>query len=151
MELKGEQLINAPRDIVWAAINDPEVLRTSIPGCEELEGSVEDGFTAKVVIKIGPIKAKFTGSVTISDINAPATYRLAGEGKGGVAGFAKGGADVTLSSEDNQTRLTYVCTVQIGGKLAQLGSRLIDSTAKKLADVFFLNLAGQISADGKRR
>ena len=145
MELKGEQLIDAPRDVVWAAINNPDILRASIPGCEELDGSVEDGFTAKVVIKIGPIKAKFSGAVKISDIDAPASYRLSGEGNGGIAGFAKGGADVTLTEEGDQTRLTYVCTSQIGGKLAQLGSRLIDSTAKKLADQFFTNLAGQIS------
>jgi Uncharacterized conserved protein len=146
MELKGEQLIDAPRDVVWAAINNPDVLRASIPGCEELDGSVEEGFTAKVVIKIGPIKAKFSGAVKISDIEPPASYRLSGEGNGGVAGFAKGGADVTLAEEGTQTRLTYVCSSQIGGKLAQLGSRLIDSTARKLADQFFQNLAAQITS-----
>lgn len=145
MQLKGEQLIDAPRDVVWTAINDPDVLRRSIPGCEELEGSVEEGFTAKVVIKIGPIKAKFSGTVRISDVEAPAGYRLSGEGNGGIAGFAKGEAEVSLTEEGGQTRLTYVCTSQIGGKLAQLGSRLIDSTARKLADQFFQSLAVQIA------
>ncbi|WP_274631107.1 SRPBCC family protein [Arvimicrobium flavum] len=147
MELKGEQLIAAPRHVVWAAINDPDVLRASIPGCEDLEGSVDDGFTARVVIKIGPIKARFSGAVTISGVNAPESYRLSGEGNGGIAGFAKGGADVTLAEDGDMTRLSYLCTAQIGGKLAQLGSRLIDSTAKKLADTFFQNLAAEISAN----
>lgn len=147
MELKGEQIIDAPREVVWAAINSPDVLRASIPGCEELQGSVEDGFVARVVLKIGPIKAKFSGNVTISDVDAPQSYRLTGEGNGGIAGFAKGTAHVTLVAQDDQTRLEYACSAQIGGKLAQLGSRLIDSTAKKLADTFFQNLAAQISSD----
>ena len=146
MELKGEQIINAPLEVVWAAINSPDVLRASIPGCEELQGSVEDGFVAKVVLKIGPIKAKFNGEVTISDVNAPYGYRLTGEGNGGIAGFARGTAAVILFSKDDQTRLEYVCSAQIGGKLAQLGSRLIDSTARKLADTFFQNLAAQVSS-----
>ena len=144
MEFKGEHRIDAPRDVVWAAINDPVVLRACIPGCEELQGSPHDGFTADIVLKVGPIKARFSGSVRISDVNAPCGYRLSGQGNGGVAGFAKGFANVTLSSEDRQTLLTYNCEVQIGGKLAQLGSRMVASSVAKMADVFFKNLAQEI-------
>lgn len=137
MELKGEYRIPAPREAVWASLNDPAVLRDCIPGCESLEGSPAEGFSARVTTKIGPVKATFNGAVTLSNVNAPESYTISGEGKGGVAGFARGGADVRLATDGADTILTYVANAQVGGKLAQLGSRLIDSTAKKLADQFF--------------
>jgi carbon monoxide dehydrogenase subunit G len=137
MDLKGEYRIPAPRDQVWAMLNDPAVLRECIPGCETLEGSPGEGFSARVTTKIGPVKATFNGSVSLTNVNPPESYTISGEGKGGVAGFAKGGADVHLAADGTDTVLTYVAKAQVGGKLAQLGSRLIDSTAKKLADQFF--------------
>ena len=143
MELKGEYRIPAPRETVWAMLNDPAVLRECIPGCETLDGGVTEGFSARVTTKVGPVKATFTGSVTLSDVNPPESYRISGEGKGGVAGFAKGGADVHLAAEGADTVLTYTANAQVGGKLAQLGARLIDSTAKKLADQFFACLAAK--------
>jgi carbon monoxide dehydrogenase subunit G len=137
MELKGEYAIPAPRERVWAMLNDPAVLKACIPGCESLEGSPAEGFAARVTTKVGPVKATFNGAVTLSNVKAPESYTISGEGKGGVAGFAKGGADVHLADSDGGTLLTYAVNAQVGGKLAQLGSRLIDSTAKKLADQFF--------------
>jgi carbon monoxide dehydrogenase subunit G len=137
MELKGEYRIPAPRQTVWAMLNDPAVLRECIPGCESLEGSPADGFSARVTTKIGPVKATFNGAVALSNVNPPESYTISGEGKGGVAGFAKGGADVRLTEDGGSTVLTYTATAQVGGKLAQLGSRLIDSTARKLAEQFF--------------
>lgn len=145
MDLKGEYRINASRENVWKMINDPEVLKACIPGCESLQGSPEEGFSARVTTKIGPIKATFEGAVKLGNIQAPSSYTISGEGKGGVAGFAKGGADVSLAEDGNETILTYVANAQVGGKLAQLGARLIDSTAKKLADEFFKSLAARIS------
>lgn len=145
MDLKGEYRINASRENVWKMINDPEVLKACIPGCESLQGSPEEGFSARVTTKIGPIKATFEGAVKLGNIQAPSSYTISGEGKGGVAGFAKGGADVNLAEDGNETILTYVANAQVGGKLAQLGARLIDSTAKKLADEFFKSLASRIS------
>lgn len=146
MELKGEYRIPAPRDQVWAMLNDAAVLRDCIPGCETLEGSPAEGFSARVTTKVGPVKATFNGSVTLSNINPPESYTISGEGKGGVAGFAKGGADVHLATDGADTVLTYVANAQVGGKLAQLGSRLIDSTAKKLADQFFACFAERAGA-----
>lgn len=145
MDLKGEYRINASRESVWEMINDPEVLKACIPGCESLQGSPEDGFSARVTTKIGPIKATFEGAVKLSNIQAPSSYTISGEGKGGVAGFAKGGADVNLAEDGHETILTYAANAQVGGKLAQLGARLIDSTAKKLADEFFKSLAVRVS------
>lgn len=145
MDLKGEYRIKASRENVWKMINDPEVLKACLPGCESLEGSPAEGFIARVTTKIGPIKATFEGAVKLSNIEAPASYTISGEGKGGVAGFAKGGADVNLAEDGNETILTYVANAQVGGKLAQLGARLIDSTAKKLADEFFKSLTDRIS------
>ncbi|NLS03965.1 carbon monoxide dehydrogenase subunit G [Rhizobium sp. P32RR-XVIII] len=145
MDLKGEYRIKASRENVWKMINDPEVLKACLPGCESLQGSPAEGFIARVTTKIGPIKATFEGAVKLSNIEAPASYTISGEGKGGVAGFAKGGADVKLAEDGNETILTYVANAQVGGKLAQLGARLIDSTAKKLADEFFKSLADRIS------
>ncbi|WP_114966427.1 CoxG family protein [Alkalilacustris brevis] len=140
MEMTGEHVIPAPRDKVWEMLNDPAVLRACIPGCTELEGSPEQGFTATVKQSIGPVKATFKGEVTLSDLNPPESYTISGSGKGGVAGFAKGGADIRLSDAEQGTRLRYDVRAQVGGKLAQLGSRLVDSTAKRLAGQFFSNL-----------
>lgn len=141
MELKGEYRIPAPRERVWAMLNDPAVLKECIPGCESLEGSPADGFAARVTTKLGPVKATFNGEVTLSNVKPPESYTISGEGKGGVAGFAKGGADVHLAEDGAGTLLTYTVNAQVGGKLAQLGSRLIDSTSKKLADQFFSSFA----------
>jgi carbon monoxide dehydrogenase subunit G len=146
MDLKGEYRILAPRDEVWAMINDPEVLRACIPGCDSLEGNPDAGFTARVTTKIGPVKATFEGVVKLGNVKAPESYTISGEGKGGVAGFAKGGADVHLADAEGDTILTYIARAQVGGKLAQLGARLIDSTAKKLADEFFASLTARASA-----
>jgi len=141
MDITGEYRIDAAREEVWQLINDPQVLRACIPGCQSLEGNAEEGFAATVAIKIGPVKATFKGEVRLSNINAPESYTISGEGKGGVAGFAKGSADVHLSEDNGGTILAYKADAQVGGKLAQLGSRLINSTAKKLADGFFSALA----------
>lgn len=146
MEMTESQRIPAPKAMVWAALNDPDVLRRCIPGCQELEMTSPTEMTATIVIKLGPVKAKFGGKVTLTDIDQPNSYRIHGEGSGGVAGFAKGGADVRLEEETpDVTILHYEAKAQIGGKLAQLGSRLIDSTARKLAANFFENLAGAIA------
>jgi len=146
MDMKGEYRIAARREEVWALINDPAVLRACIPGCDSLEGTPETGFAARVTTKIGPVKATFAGNVALSNVNAPESLTISGEGKGGVAGFAKGGADVHLAEDGAQTVLTYLAKAQVGGKLAQLGARLIDSTAKKLADEFFEKLAAQAAS-----
>lgn len=148
MDMTGEYRIEAPRDLVWAALNDPDVLRACIPGCEELEKTSDTTMEAKVTQKIGPVKARFTGGVELLDVTPPQGYTIRGEGKGGVAGFAKGSAHVHLTEEDGGTRLTYEAHAEVGGKLAQLGSRLIDSTAKKLADKFFENFRDHLSGDG---
>lgn len=137
MEISGEYIIAADRELVWELLNDPEILQQCIPGCEEVVVSGEDEFTARVVLKIGPVKAKFSGSVMLSDKVHPESYRISGEGKGGIAGFAKGGADVVLTKVEEGTRLNYEVDAQIGGKIAQLGSRLVVSTSKKLANKFF--------------
>ena len=146
MDMTGSQRIEAPREVVWEALNDPDVLKQCIPGCQSMERSGENGFNAKAVLKIGPVKATFSGSVTLSDINPPNGYTITGEGNGGVAGMAKGGATVRLESEsETVTVLHYDVKSQISGKIAQLGSRLIDSVSKKLADEFFANFAKAVS------
>ena len=137
MELADEIIINAPKDQVYAALNDPEVLKQCIPGCEELIQHSDTELEAKVVLKVGPVKARFGGEVTLDKSGAPDAFSLSGQGNGGAAGHAKGGADVTLTAEGDITVLKYVAKAQIGGKIAQLGSRLIQSTAKKLAGKFF--------------
>jgi carbon monoxide dehydrogenase subunit G len=147
MDMTGEYRIAAPRDVVWAALNDAEVLKICIPGCETLDKTSDTTMEAKVVQKIGPVKAKFSGVIELININAPASYTIVGEGKGGVAGFAKGSADVVLSEEADKTVLSFTAHAQVGGKLAQLGSRLIDSTAKKLANKFFENFHDHVSHD----
>ncbi len=144
MEMTGDQLIAADRQTVWEALNDPEVLRACIPGCEMLEKTSDTELTATVVTKIGPVKAKFSGDIRLENLNPPMSYSIVGEGKGGIAGFAKGGADVTLAEEEGGTRLSYVVEAKVGGKIAQLGSRLIDSTAKKLAGKFFSSFAEMV-------
>ena len=136
--MNDSQRIPASKDRVWAALNDPEILKKCIPGCQSLEMSTPNEMTATVVFKVGPVKATFGGKVTLSELDPPNSYRISGEGSGGVAGFAKGGATVKLSSEGpDVTVLHYDVDAQIGGKLAQLGARLIDFTAKKLAGQFF--------------
>jgi len=146
MDMTGEYRIPAPRDKVWAALNDPETLKASLPGCEALERTADGDFAATVVAKVGPVRAKFKGQVTLSDLNPPESYRISGEGKGGAAGFAKGGAQVRLAEDGAEaTVLTYTAQADVGGKLAQLGSRLIDATAKKMADEFFDNFRQQLT------
>ena len=137
MELKGSRTIAADRATVWAALNDPEVLKQCIPGCDDMTGSAEEGFEAHVTQKIGPVKAKFAGVVHLSNVVPGESYTISGEGKGGAAGFASGGANVALADVDGGTELTYDVDAKVGGKLAQLGARLIDGFAKKMADQFF--------------
>ncbi len=137
MELTDEIRIAAPKDAVYRALNDPDVLRECIPGCEELIQHSPEHLEAKVVLKIGPVKAHFSGEVTLDNSQAPDAFSLSGEGKGGAAGFAKGGADVSLTADGDETVLSYTAKVTIGGKIAQLGSRLIAGTAKKLSGKFF--------------
>ena len=137
MDMTGTQHIEAPRDVVWAALNDIEVLRQSIPGCQSIEKVSDTEMNAKVILKVGPVKATFIGKVTLSDLDPPNGYTITGEGSGGPAGFAKGSAIVRLVEGSGSTTLNYEVKAQIGGKLAQLGSRLIDATSKKLAGEFF--------------
>ena len=141
MELNDKIFIAAPMAQVYEALNDPEVLKACIPGCEELIKHSNTELEAKVVSKVGPVKAKFTGNVTLDQSGAPDQFSLTGKGNGGAAGFAKGGADVTLTEQDDGTMLSYNAKAEIGGKLAQLGSRLIVGTAKKLASKFFVKFS----------
>ncbi|ATU93111.1 CoxG family protein [Phyllobacterium zundukense] len=145
MDLTGEERIAASRDAVWKALNDPEVLKACIPGCESLEKISDTELEATVGVKIGPVKARFNGKVELTNLNPPSSYTISGEGKGGIAGFAKGGADVTLTEEGAETVLAYVVNADVGGKIAQLGSRLISSTSKKLATQFFENFNQAVS------
>ena len=137
MELNGQQRIAASRQKVWDALNDARVLKACIPGCESLTQDGDNAFDATVQAKVGPVRAKFSGRVELSDIRPPESYRISGEGKGGVAGFAKGGADVSLVEDGDGTILTYAVKADVGGKLAQIGSRLVQSTANKYAADFF--------------
>ena len=141
MELNDKIFIAAPMAQVYEALNDPEILKACIPGCEELIKHSDTELEAKVVLKVGPVKAKFTGNVTLDQSGAPDQFSLTGKGNGGAAGFARGGADVTLTEHDDGTMLTYTAKAEIGGKLAQLGSRLIVGTAKKLASKFFVKFS----------
>lgn len=138
MKLEGSQIIAADRATVWAALNDPEVLKACIPGCQSLEKTSDTTFEAVAKQKVGPVSATFTGLVELQNLNPPESYTIHGEGKGGAAGFAKGGADVSLREVEGGTELTYVAEAKVGGKLAQLGARLIDGFARKMADQFFL-------------
>jgi carbon monoxide dehydrogenase subunit G len=141
MTMIGEIQLAAPREAVWTKLNDPDVLKACIPGCEELEKLGDQGFRATARMKVGPVSARFRGKVGLSDLDPPKAYKISGEGEGGVAGFAKGSAKVDLTERDGGTLLTYQVEAQIGGKLAQLGHRLINGSAKKLADEFFANFA----------
>jgi len=143
MELNGEYRIPAPREAVWKALNDADVLKQCIPGCESVEKTSDTEFNAKVRAKIGPVSAGFTGKVTLSDLDPPNGYKISGEGQGGVAGFAKGGADVRLKPDESGagTILTYAVQANVGGKIAQIGSRLVEGTARSMADQFFGKLA----------
>jgi carbon monoxide dehydrogenase subunit G len=145
MQMSGERRIPAPREDVWNALNDPEVLRQSIPGCQSLEKDGDNSFTAKVKAKVGPVSATFSGAVTLYDMNPPESYTLSGEGKGGAAGFAKGGAKVVLEEDGEGTLLKYDVDAKVGGKLAQIGSRLVDGTAKKLSEEFFDNFSNIVA------
>ena len=145
MDMTGEHLITAPREAVWAALNSTDVVKACFPGCDELEHTSENTMHAKVTQKIGPVKARFEGDVELQNIDAPNGYTIIGEGNGGVAGFAKGGADVTLTETPEGTLLRYEARAQVGGKLARIGSRLIDATAKKLAGKFFDNFQAQLN------
>jgi carbon monoxide dehydrogenase subunit G len=148
MQMSGERRIPAPREKVWEALNDPEVLKQSIPGCQSLEKDGDDSFSAKVKAKVGPVSATFAGAVTLSDMNPPESYRLSGEGKGGAAGFAKGGASVKLEEDGSDTILKYDVDAKVGGKLAQIGSRLVDGTARKLSEEFFDNFSAIVGGGG---
>lgn len=144
MNLSGSRVIGADRPTVWAALNDPEVLKACIPGCQEMTGSPEEGFEAVVTQKVGPVKATFKGAVQLSNVVENESCTISGEGKGGAAGFAKGGADVKLVEVPEGTELSYDVEAKVGGKLAQLGSRIIDGFAKKMADQFFENFKSEI-------
>jgi hypothetical protein len=146
MVMTGEVQLPASRDVVWAKLNDPDILKACIPGCEELNKASDTEFQAIAVVKIGPVKARFKGKVHLTDLDPPNGYRISGEGDGGVAGFAKGGATVTLAEKDGGTLLSYNVEAQIGGKLAQLGQRLVNGVAKKIADDFFKNFAAMVAA-----
>ncbi len=146
MEMSGERRIPAPRAQVWEALNDPERLRQAIPGCEEITRTAPDAFEAKVALKIGPMAARFGGKVKLENLNPPASYTITGEGNGGAMGFAKGGAEVELEEVGlSETILRYKVKAQVGGKMAQLGGRLIDSTANQMAGLFFDRLAAQLT------
>lgn len=149
MDMSGEYRIPAPRRVVWEALNDPAVLKQAINGCESLERTGENEFTASVVAKVGPVKAKFGGTVTLSDLDPPNGYRITGEGAGGAAGYAKGGAQVQLADDGDGTLLRYQAHADVGGKLAQIGSRLIQGTARKMADEFFSSFSQIVTAQAQ--
>ncbi len=145
MDMSGEARIPAPREAVWKALNDPEVLKAALPGCESMEAKEDGGFEATVKAKVGPVSAKFTGEVALSDVDPPNGYTISGQGKGGAAGFAKGSAKVRLADDPVGTLLTYEVNAQVGGKLAQIGARLIDGTAKKMAADFFERFSTEVA------
>jgi len=146
MEMSNTRVVPAPRDRVWRALNDPDTLKASIPGCEQFERIDADSYRATVATKIGPVSARFAGKLTLADIDAPNGYRLRFEGQGGAAGFANGEATVSLGdAPDRQTTLSYAVKAQVGGKLAQIGNRLIDGAAAKLAEEFFARFAAELA------
>jgi carbon monoxide dehydrogenase subunit G len=145
MDMTGEFRIPAPRQRVWEALNDPQVLKECIPGCQTIEKTSDTEFAARVVAKVGPVQAAFSGKVALSDLDPPKAYTISGEGTGGVAGFAKGAAKVRLDEDGDATMLRYEVSAHVGGKLAQIGSRLIDATARKMAADFFGRFAGQMA------
>jgi len=146
MEMTGEQRIPVAQETAWQALNDLEVLKSCIPGCESIVPAGGDQFEVAMTAKVGPVSAKFKGKLTLSDLNPPHSYSMTFEGQGGVAGFAKGGAQVSLAPDGEATRLGYAVKANVGGKLAQIGSRLIDGAARKLADQFFTNLNKRLAA-----
>jgi uncharacterized protein len=145
LTMTGEVELAAPQQVVWEKLNDPEVLKACIPGCESLEKTAENELQAVAKIKIGPVSATFRGKVELTDINPPHGYTISGEGQGGIAGFAKGAAKVDLVPIDGGTRMTYAVDAQVGGKIAQLGARLIDGVAKRMADQFFERFAEKVN------
>lgn len=145
MEMTGEQLIPLPQAATWEALNDPEILKACIPGCETIERVAENEYELTMTAKVGPVNAKFKGKMTVSEADPPRAYTLVFEGQGGVAGFAKGRASVALTPQDAGTRLAYTAKAAVGGKLAQVGARLIDGVAKKLADQFFTAFNKRVS------
>lgn len=147
MTMNGEVVLPAPRETVWAKLNDPEVLKACIPGCQSLDMASPTEFAAVAKVKVGPVSATFKGRVQLLDLDPPNGYRIQGEGEGGVAGFAKGGAKVRLEDVPEGTKLVYDVEAQIGGKLAQLGGRLINGVAKKMADEFFGNFAKAVNPE----
>ena len=146
MEMSGEQLIPASQLETWRALNDPAMLKQCVPGCESIELTGDNEYQVLMVARVGPVSAKFKGKLTLTDINEPTSYSIAFEGQGGAAGFAKGGAQVRLAPEGEGTKLAYDAKANVGGKLAQIGSRLIDAAAKKVADDFFRNFNQKMSA-----
>ena len=147
MEMTGEFRIPAPRQRVWEGLNDPEILKSRIPGCQTIEKVSDTEFTAKVLAQVGPVKANFAGKVTLADLNPPQSYTIAGEGTGGVAGFAKGSAKVNLDDDGGATVLHYAVQAHVGGKLAQIGSRLIDSVARRMAENFFTRFVAAVAPE----
>jgi carbon monoxide dehydrogenase subunit G len=147
MEMTGEQLIALPQAATWEALNDPEILKDCIPGCETIERVAENEYELTMTAKVGPVNAKFKGKMTVSEADPPRAYTLVFEGQGGVAGFAKGRASVALTPQDAGTRLAYTAKAAVGGKLAQVGARLIDGVAKKLADQFFTAFNKRVSGN----
>ncbi len=149
MDLTGEYRIPATREKVWEALNDPEILKQCIDGCQELNKDSDTEFSVKVKAKVGPVKAKFAGKVVLSELDPPNGYTISGEGQGGVAGFAKGGADVKLADDGGETVLSYEAKAEVGGKLASVGSRLVEGVAKKQADDFFGKFSEIVSGDAE--
>jgi carbon monoxide dehydrogenase subunit G len=150
MEMKGEQLVPASQQEAWNALNDPQMLKACIPGCEAIERVADNEYMVLMVSRVGPVSAKFKGKLTLSEVNPPHSYSLSFEGQGGAAGFAKGSAQVRLSSENNFTKLSYDAKANVGGKLAQIGSRLIDAAAKKVADDFFRRFNEKLASSHKQ-
>jgi carbon monoxide dehydrogenase subunit G len=148
MEMTGEQLVPAPQQVVWDALNDPQMLKACVPGCESIDPTGDNEYQVLMVARVGPVSAKFKGKLTLSDIKPPDAYSISFEGQGGAAGFAKGGANVRLSPDGGGTKLAYDVKASVGGKLAQIGSRLVDAAAKKVADDFFRNFNEKVGALG---
>ena len=146
MEMKGEQLVPASQQATWNALNDPQVLKACVPGCESVTPAGDNVYEVLMVARVGPVSAKFKGKLTLSDITPPQSYSISFEGQGGAAGFAKGGAQVRLAAEGGSTKLSYDVKANVGGKLAQIGSRLVDAAAKKVADDFFKNFNGKMAS-----
>jgi hypothetical protein len=151
MEMKGEQLVPASQEATWNALNDPQMLKACVMGCESITPAGDNAYEVLMVARVGPVSAKFKGKLTLSDIIPPQSYSITFEGQGGAAGFAKGGAQVRLAEEGNSTRLSYDVKANVGGKLAQIGSRLVDAAARKVADDFFKNFNGKMAALNESR